>query len=110
MTTVSSQAALKTVPEDMQNEQNDVTREDRICWTPSDEKVNNSILYDYMRYIFRRTDKNFSDYSNLWQWSVENKEGFWDSVWDYCGVIGDKGSRIFDDNNGRMFGSQELTI
>lgn len=31
------------------------------------------------------------DFPALQRWSVENKADFWDMVWDFCGVIGDKG-------------------
>ena len=101
MSTSSSRAAVNT---DMDNGIDNA--EDRVCWTPSEEKIDGSILNDYKSYLLTRTGKTFSDYQSLWQWSVDSKEEFWDSVWDYCGVIGDKGSRIFDDNNGRMFGSR----
>src|SRR5688572_6758716 len=30
----------------------------------------------------------FSDYDELWKWSVTDLEGFWAAVWNWCGVIG----------------------
>jgi len=35
------------------------------------------------------------DYHSLWRWSVEHKEEFWSKVWDFCGVIGDKGKTVY---------------
>ena len=32
-------------------------------------------------------------YVDLHAWSIQENESFWSSVWDFCGVIGDKGSR-----------------
>jgi acetoacetyl-CoA synthetase len=37
------------------------------------------------------------DYPSLWQWSVDHMPDFWSAIWDFCGVIGDKGDRIFQD-------------
>lgn len=33
------------------------------------------------------------DYLPLWQWSTDNTAEFWSQLWDFCGVIGDKGDR-----------------
>ncbi|MGH1456162.1 MAG: acetoacetate--CoA ligase [Alphaproteobacteria bacterium] len=75
-------------------------------WTPSQDRIEASQLYNFKGYAARRVGRDFPDYPSLWDWSVEDKEGFWDAVWDYCGVIGEKGERIFDGNGGPMFGSK----
>lgn len=77
-----------------------------ILWSPSQEQVNSSRLRDFMSYIETRTGKKHSNYSELWEWSVDEKDVFWDSVWDFCGVLGDKGSVIVNDNGDQMFGAQ----
>ena len=59
-----------------------------------------------MAFVRERTGEDFNDYNGLWQWSVEQKDIFWDCIWDFCGVKGDKGPVIFDDNGGQMFGAQ----
>ena len=35
-------------------------------------------------------NKNISSYNDLHEWSVSNKEEFWDNVWDFTKIIGDK--------------------
>ncbi len=37
-----------------------------------------------------------NDYEALWRWSIENQSALWDAVWDWCGVVGDKGERVVD--------------
>jgi acetoacetyl-CoA synthetase len=32
--------------------------------------------------------RGFSDYNELWRWSVEDLEGFWGSLWEWFGVEG----------------------
>ena len=40
-------------------------------------------------------NKNISSYNDLHEWSVSNKEEFWDNVWDFTKIIGDKKGDIF---------------
>ena len=45
------------------------------------------------------------DYDSFWRWSVGNPEKFWDSVWDFAGVAGEKGKTILKDAQ-KMPGAQ----
>jgi acetoacetyl-CoA synthetase len=45
------------------------------------------------------------DYQAFWRWSIDNSEKFWDAVWDFCGLIGDKGDTVLADSD-RMPGAQ----
>lgn len=45
------------------------------------------------------------DYDAFWRWSVENPEKFWDSVWDFAGIAGEKGKTILKDGD-KMPGAQ----
>ncbi|MCE2870053.1 MAG: AMP-binding protein, partial [Oxalobacteraceae bacterium] len=53
-----------------------------LLWTPSPERIARSRLHNYQQWLAER-GKHFADYNALWQWSVENIEEFWASVWDY---------------------------
>ncbi len=78
----------------------------KMLWSPSQEQVNSTILTEFIAVVNERTGNNFKDYNSLWQWSINENEIFWDLIWDFCGIIGDKGTRIFDDNNGQMLGAK----
>ena len=60
-------------------------------WTPSDKKVEHSNLTAFVQGLGAGT---FSDYHELWRWTNENPEKFWDHLWDFAGVIGEKGERV----------------
>ena len=47
----------------------------------------------------RRAGSAFADYDALHAWSVEEPGAFWDLVWDFCGVVGDKGERRLVDGD-----------
>jgi acetoacetyl-CoA synthetase len=44
-------------------------------------------------------------YADLWQWSVDQPEAFWSTIWDFCSAVGDKGGRVLVDGE-RMPGAR----
>ena len=60
-------------------------------WTPSDGRVENSVMRDFANICAQKTGLEFDDYDALHAWSVDQPEQFWNALWDYCDVIGDKG-------------------
>lgn len=55
-------------------------------WTPSIDQIEQSRLKKFMAFSGQE-----GPYQALWQWSLDYCDDFWSSVWDFCGVIGDKG-------------------
>ncbi|MDQ3912544.1 MAG: acetoacetate--CoA ligase [Actinomycetota bacterium] len=62
------------------------TAEGTLLWEPSEEFKESARISDYMRWLKDEKDLSFGDYNELWEWSVTDLEGFWASVWEYCGV------------------------
>ncbi|MFZ9679614.1 MAG: acetoacetate--CoA ligase [Quisquiliibacterium sp.] len=58
----------------------------RPLWTPSAERIANSGLTRYLNWLADTHGRRFDDYESLWQWSVDDQEGFWASLWDFLGV------------------------
>ncbi|MCG6857925.1 MAG: acetoacetate--CoA ligase [Salaquimonas sp.] len=67
---------------------------DTPLWTPPPERVAASRMAAFMQWLSERTGRTFSGYDALHAWSIEDVGGFWDAVWDYCGVIGEKGATV----------------
>ena len=62
-----------------------------FLWRPDNQRVQNSILSDFIKYT-NLDSKN--DFKKIWEWSVSNPEIFWSKFWDYSKIIGDKGKEI----------------
>jgi acetoacetyl-CoA synthetase len=62
------------------------TAEGSPLWEPSEDFKQNARISDYMAWLKSERDLAFDDYNGLWEWSVTDLEGFWSSVWEYCGV------------------------
>ena len=61
-------------------------------WQPSPERIRSTNLAHFMVALAERRGRSFSDYHDLYAWSVDDIEAFWEEVWDFCGVI-HEGSR-----------------
>ncbi len=64
---------------------------DKPLWTPAAAQIAASPMTAFMRWCGKRHSRTFADYDAFHAWSVTERGDFWTSVWDYCGVIGDKG-------------------
>lgn len=59
----------------------------KVLWEPSPDFIESSNLKHYERWLQNKHGLTFSSYNELWAWSVENIEMFWESVWEYFDVI-----------------------
>ncbi|MDP5208363.1 acetoacetate--CoA ligase [Microbulbifer sp. 2205BS26-8] len=56
-------------------------------WQPSPEAVAATQMEAFRRWVNERHQLTLSDYSALYQWSVEARETFWSDLWDFTGVL-----------------------
>ena len=68
-------------------------------WTPTQDQIDAAPLTAFMKAAAVKADGAFSSYSELHRWSVEDREGFWSLVWDFCGIVGDKGGPVLVDGD-----------
>ena len=70
-------------------------------WSPSASRVNSALMTEFLKTV------GFAgaDYSAVHRWSIENPDVFWLAVWDFCGVVGEKGRGVLRDGD-RMPGAQ----
>src|SRR5215207_9469965 len=64
--------------------------EGTLLWEPSEELKENANISRYMEWLEREKDLSFSDYEELWEWSVTEVEEFWASIWEYFDVKASK--------------------
>jgi acetoacetyl-CoA synthetase len=70
---------------------------DKPLWTPSPERIEATQVMAFLRETNRRHGLRLASYADLHGWSVANPALFWDQLWDFCGVIGEKGARRVTD-------------
>ena len=62
-----------------------------ILWTPSEQAIAESNLTGYLDWLRQRKNLDFPDYQALWGWSTTEIEAFWESIWEYFGIVSEKG-------------------
>jgi len=60
--------------------------EGTVLWKPSAQRIGESSVTKYMEWVNREKGTNFSSYGELYDWSVDDIEGFWESIWKYFDV------------------------
>ena len=70
--------------------------EDEILWRPSPERVAASVLAEFANRYGPYSGQDSFDYGGLHRWSIEHPETFWQSVWEFGGVIGEPGDTVFE--------------
>lgn len=69
-----------------------------ILWQPSPERIQNSTMTRFMNHINARYNKDFKQYPELYEWSIENIAEFWAELWAFAGIIHSRTcDRVVDD-------------
>ena len=83
-------------------------------WTPSDAFKASQPLTHFIAWCGTRQGRTFADYDTFYTWSIEDRASFWSAVWDYCGVVGNKGDvALADDGDmlkARFFPNAEINF
>jgi acetoacetyl-CoA synthetase len=56
-------------------------------WRPSEERIKNANITRFISFVNERHSLSISGYHRLYDWSIENREVFWASVWEFGNVI-----------------------
>ena len=68
-------------------------------WSPSGEVIAEANIHRFMRALNQAYKLRLRNYADLWRWSIGHLEEFWDAVWQYGGVIGERGKRTLVDGD-----------
>ncbi len=80
-------------------------------WQPSAERVAAATMTRFIDWLAERRGvtpvrNGDAGYPALYAWSIAEPVRFWDAVWDFCGVIGDKGAAPYLVDGDRMPGAK----
>lgn len=54
-----------------------------ILWSPSVERYQASTMAAFERYLSKKHDLTFSDYNEMWRWSISDLNSFWGAISDF---------------------------
>jgi acetoacetyl-CoA synthetase len=58
-----------------------------LLWSPTAEQVRSSRLAHYQAWLGEHKGVRTTSYDELWRWSTENLDGFWQSIWEHFEVV-----------------------
>ncbi len=66
-----------------------------LLWTPSEKRIEDSNIYKFIEFINKKYSQEISNYTELWEWSVNSNYEFWSAIFDFCNIIySDRGERV----------------
>ncbi|MFH1516118.1 MAG: acetoacetate--CoA ligase [bacterium] len=78
----------------------------KLLWKPDEERIKSTNMYSFMNEINLKYNQNFSDYSSLYKWSIDNIPDFWASFWDYADIIASKQYDVVVDDLSKLPGAK----
>ena len=66
-------------------------------WQPAPERAAGTNLSQFIQRVARQHDASVNNWDSLYRFSIDQPEAFWTSVWEFGGVVGERGSRFADD-------------
>lgn len=64
-------------------------------WSPTKQQKQATRLQAYEDFLSQTKGLSFKNYEALHRWSCENLEDFWESIWDFFHVHGEKGKKPY---------------
>ncbi len=64
--------------------------EGSILWEPTKDRIKHANITRYMNWLKEEKGLAFSDYNRLWEWSVNEIESFWQSLWEFYQINASK--------------------
>lgn len=59
-------------------------------WQPSQSSINNSQMMHFINKVNNQHGLALAKYNDLYHWSIEHKNLFWQDVWQFCGIKASK--------------------
>lgn len=61
-------------------------RENLVLWRPSQDRIASTRLYAWQQWLKENKGLHVNDYQALHQWSINEREAFWQNIVEYFGV------------------------
>ena len=83
-------------------------------WVPTKERIRNSLISDFIKFLSDSNVHKFDDYQSLWKWSIDMPDEFWSLFWDFSKIIGYKGDEVLtirrDPTKSKFFSDSKISF
>ena len=78
----------------------------KLLWSPSTKEIKNTQACGFMQEVNKEFKTKLTNFHELYQWSCEFPESFWDLFWRYSSIIAERNSTEVLKNGDDFFDSQ----
>ena len=78
----------------------------KLLWKPNSEKIKKTSIYKFIQHVNLTYKINIENFQSLHEWSVKNRSNFWNEIWDFYKIIGDKGNEPYLNPENSLPGTQ----
>ena len=78
----------------------------RPLWSPTEQRIKSTNMYRFMKGVNDRYDRNFSRYEELYQWSIDNLEDFYEELWRFTDIQASQEYEQVIDDSAKMVGTK----
>jgi len=78
----------------------------QLLWKPAEDRVQQTNMFKFVQLINERYQKDFNEYSELYEWSITHPDAFWAEMWEFAEI---QASEKYSDvilNPDKMIGAQ----
>ncbi len=75
-------------------------------WRPSPERIAAANVTKFIAAVRRQWGADIATFKDLYDWSIKSPDEFWQTVWSFCGVIGETRGTVTLENRDRMPGAR----
>ncbi len=90
----------------MSNMKKNEFKTNEMLWSPSKNRIENASLYNFIKHVNSKHKTKINNFLSLHNWSVNSRSDFWNEVWDFYKIIGDKGNKPYLDPENNLPGTQ----
>ena len=65
-------------------------KEGTLLWEPPDELMQTANIKRFMQWLQNKRGLVFTNYNQLWEWSVSDIEDFWSAIWEFSEIKASK--------------------
>ena len=78
----------------------------KLLWSPSRDRIDSTNMWRFMQFVNEQYNQDLSDYDSLYQWSINEMEAFWSTVWEFVKVKASETYREVIDDVNKMPGAR----
>ncbi|AKH19460.1 acetoacetate--CoA ligase [Sedimenticola thiotaurini] len=75
-------------------------------WQPRPEQIEQANVTRFRHFINQKYGTELTDYTQLYQWSIDQPEAFWSAIWEESGVIAETRGDVVLENGDKMPGAR----